>query len=196
MTAVGPRARDAHIWARHPDDFYCEPQWLDKRIFEEIQFVGEIVDPCCGLGRIPEAAISAGYKARGYDKVQRSFWCQQERDFLADVWTGELVDNIVCNPPYALAQAIISEALLRSADKVVMILPARFCWGDERSRWLESTHPRQILAVTPRPSMPPGPVIEAGIKPGGGKEDFSVFVWECGFAGKPEAGWLRRDCTK
>src|ERR1019366_5252729 len=129
MSVVGPLARDAHIWARHPDDFYVEPQWLDKRIFEEIKFVGEVVDPCCGLGRIPEAAVCAGHKVRGFDKVKRSFWCKSAEDFLAG---GEIFDNIVCNPPYALAQAFINEGRPRSADKVVMILPARFWWGNER----------------------------------------------------------------
>src|ERR1019366_2923182 len=141
MSIVGPLARDAHIWARHPDDFYVEPQWLDKRIFEEIKFFGSVVDPCCGLGRVVEAAVGAGLTARGYDKVKRSSWCSSTEDFMAG---GGIFDNIVCNPPFGIAQKFVTLALACSRRKTVMILPARFGWGDDRSRWLERTHPRQI----------------------------------------------------
>jgi hypothetical protein len=41
--------------------------------------------------------------------------------------------------------------------------------------------------------MPPGAVIEAGMKPGGGTTDFAWFLWLKGFDGRPEIGWLRRD---
>jgi hypothetical protein len=41
--------------------------------------------------------------------------------------------------------------------------------------------------------MPPGYVIAAGEKPGGGKMDFCWLVFEQGFADEPELRWLRRD---
>jgi hypothetical protein len=41
--------------------------------------------------------------------------------------------------------------------------------------------------------MPPGYVIAAGEKPGGGKMDFCWIVFEHGFSGVPELRWLRRN---
>jgi hypothetical protein len=41
--------------------------------------------------------------------------------------------------------------------------------------------------------MPPGPVVEAGLAPGGGTEDFAWVIWSRGHKGPPELGWLNRD---
>lgn len=43
-----------------------------------------------------------------------------------------------------------------------------------------------------RPSMPPGPVIQAGVAPGGGTKDFAFYVWRIGHQGPPIVGWLRK----
>ena len=47
--------------------------------------------------------------------------------------------------------------------------------------------------MTPRPSMPPGGVIKAGGKVGGGKSDYCWLVFQIGYAGEPVMKWLRRD---
>jgi hypothetical protein len=47
---LGRRDKAAGIWARDAHDFYCEPAWTSKRLFEEEEFVGSITDPACGLG--------------------------------------------------------------------------------------------------------------------------------------------------
>jgi hypothetical protein len=54
------RERKSHLWARDPDDWYVEPRWCDDALFAAIKFEGAIVDPCCGLGRILDAAKDAG----------------------------------------------------------------------------------------------------------------------------------------
>jgi hypothetical protein len=61
------------------------------------------------------------------------------------------------------------------------------------ARWLADTPLARVWLLTPRPSMPPGHVIANGEKPGGGSQDFAWLVWEQGYRGKPELGWLRRD---
>ncbi|MDP2358668.1 MAG: hypothetical protein Q8M31_21795 [Beijerinckiaceae bacterium] len=193
------RAKAANVWARDPHDFYCEPEWTSKRLFESEKFEGNVVDPACGTGRIVRAAIDAGLDARGYDLVKRSAYCLDERDFLDWRWpNGEPVRNIVSNPPFKHCSAradfkFIRLAIERAERKVALLLPATFDCGDKNSRFLETTPLRRKLIITPRPSMPPGAVIEAGIKPGGGTTDFAWFVWLRGYDGKPETGWLRRD---
>jgi SAM-dependent methyltransferase len=186
------RALNAKLWARHPEDYYIEPDWLDDAIFAAENFEGPIYDPACGSGRIVRAAARAGYYALGSDIVNRCAECAFTKSFLD---CDQFVQNIVSNPPFGIADAFIQHALCHATRKVVMILPAKFTSSDRRSRWLETTPLRRNLDIVPRPSMPPGPVIEAGFKPGGGKENFKVLVWEAGYVGVPESGWLRKPAS-
>ena len=74
--------------------------------------------------------------------------------------------------------------------KVAIIFPvARL----NAAHWLKGTPLRRIWLLTPRPSTPPGRVIAAGQKPGGGKTDFCWLVFEQGYTGRPELNWLHRD---
>jgi hypothetical protein len=62
------------------------------------------------------------------------------------------------------------------------------------ARWLEGHPLRHIWLLTPRPSMPPGHVITAGGKVGGGKTDYCWLVFDHKYAiGEPMVKWLHRD---
>lgn len=212
MSAVEPLSKSAHLWARDAHDFYVEPEWCSRRLFQEERFDGEVVDPACGFGRIVRAAAEAGINAVGTDIVQR--WPDAgltvERglapsvivsDFLGPDW-GRIgpnrawwrrPTNIASNPPFGHADDFITLALALATTKVAMLLPLTWMAGGARSRWLATTPLRRIWVLTPRPSMPPGAVIEAGMKPGGGTKDFAWFVWLRGYDGAPELRWLHRD---
>jgi hypothetical protein len=192
---VNAPARDlnAHLWERHPDDWYVEEEWCDTRLFEEVAFEGPILDPACGLGRIVRAAKLAGLVATGHDKVGRSEFCKREGDFLQP-WPLEYrPSSIVSNPPFGISQQFVSQALCVATHRVAMLLPTKWLSGDKRSRWLSTTPLERVLFLTPRPSMPPGPVIEAGIQPGGGTADFCWILWNHRHFSAPTFGWLRRD---
>lgn len=204
--------KNAHLWARHPEDYYCEPEWTSERLFAAVEFSGTIVDPACGSGRIVRAAREDRYKrygqvlegrpipdgwgrALGYDLVNRCRECAGEEDFLtADYET----DNIISNPPYKLCDkrndfAFVRKALATATDKVALLLPLPWMTGADKAKFLQTTRLAQVLVLTPRPSMPPGPVVEAGINPGGGTEDFAWFIWRQAHVGRPQLGWLNRD---
>jgi hypothetical protein len=182
--------KNAHLWRRHPEDFYVEPGWVSWRLFDVEQFKGAIWDPACGIGRIVDSASrNHHYLSFGSDIVKRSDWCENEIDFLSapvQEW-----HEIVSNPPFGIADKFIKHAL--AARKVAMLLPTKWMNSAARGKWLETTPLKQVLLLAPRPSMPPGPVIEAGEKPGNGTVDFAWFVWERGYIGAPTIGWLRRD---
>jgi hypothetical protein len=189
----GPlRKRDSHLWRRHPQDYYIEPKWCSERLFEMERFRGSILDPACGSGRIVRSAVAAGYTTFGSDIVSR------HPDFPVSDFMDEVreCDNIVSNPPFSIAEKFVARALHFAPGKVAMLLPANWIQGDKRSRWLEKTPLRRILFITPRPSMPPGPVIEAGGKPGSGTTDYAWFIWDRDHIGSPQIGWLRREAPK
>jgi len=186
------RERKSHLWARDPDDWYVEPRWCDDALFAVVGFEGAIVDPCCGLGRILDAARDAGYDTIGMDIHDRGAGDRhpfERRDFFT---VDDCAPNIVCNPPYKYADRFVARCVDRAKRKTAVLLRAQWANGGARSRWLEKLPLRQVLMLAPRPSMPPGAVIIAGERIGGGREDYAWFVFERGYAGRPEFGWARR----
>ena len=188
----GRRDKAAGIWARDPNDWYVEPGWTSKRLFEAERFVGGIADPACGLGTIIKSARLCGLVGVGYDIVERSSECFARRDFLSPDWRGD-DENFVSNPPFGVADQFAKLALDRAKRKVALLLPATWHFGGARSAWLRTTPLKRVLALTPRPSMPLGAVIVAGEKPGGGTKDFAWYIWERGHVGGWQGGWLHRD---
>jgi len=204
----------AHLFQRHPEDYYIEPEFCSERLFATEHFEGTIVDPSCGSGRIVLAARAHRErvsrlgdnritKALGYDIVRRSKVCNEDlEDFLTSDYE---TDNIVSNPPFGLCGkastknglkedfAYVKKALATAEKKVALLLPLPWLTGADKGEWLRTTPLAKVLIITPRPSMPPGPVIEAGLAPGGGTEDFAWMIWDHKHKGPPTLGWLNRD---
>jgi hypothetical protein len=187
---VTATAINAHAWEREKHEHYVEPHWCSERLFAVEQFEGLIWDPCCGFGRIPEAAKKVG-SAVGTDIVNRGY-----RDLLGTcdfLGTKRITSdrfNIVCNPPFNVVSSFAQHALGIGPQKVAMVFPtARL----NAAHWLRGTPLARVWLMTPRPSMPPGHVIAAGEKPQGGKMDFCWLVWEVGHTGETSIRWLRRD---
>ena len=188
ILAGGPmRERRSHIWDRETNDHYVEPAWCSERLFDVEEFYGRINDPCCGFGTIPEAAYRAGIGATACDLVDRGYKGGWVEDFFTSTWPR---DNIVANPPFNIAERFVRHALEVTGLKVAVIFPtARL----NAAHWIRETPLRRVWLLTPRPSMPPGHVLAAGGKPGGGKVDFCWLVFERGHQGPAELRWLYRD---
>lgn len=178
----------AHRWKREEQEHYVEPEWCSQRLFELEKFEGSIWDPACGIGRIPIAAIAAGYSAAGTDIVDRGYGNAFDvRDFLTCTYEW---DNIVSNPPFEIFREFATTALRVARHKVALIWLVRTL---PAARWIQDTPLSRIHLLTPRPSMPPGHVIARGEKPGGGKQDFCWLVWDKTHEGPPAVTWLHRD---
>lgn len=206
---MNKRAEQSHIFDRHPQDHYVEERWCDDRLFEEEEFGGPILDPCCGWGRVLDAAVKAGHKIQGSDVVHRAVWSFPFRQ-INFVGTLAVSDDIrwikragscVGNPPFDQFQEFVNRALELEFDKIAFIWLARRLAA---AHWLRETPLRKVLYMTPRPSMPTGEHIlkaergeidpETGepFKVGGGKQDFVWLIFGAG-SGPPQLGWLHRD---
>lgn len=188
----------AHIWARDALDWYVEDQRVTRQLLIVERFVGEIHDPCCGVGNIVRAARDLGYQAWGSDIKRRvpeeTQWWRGERDFM----NGQVFDydNIISNPPYmggAGTEAFIRAALTRTFGKVCVFVDRRFLTGKRRAAGLYTDHPpTRVWEITPRPSCPPGEYLEAGNKAGGGTADYAWLVWDMTApSGSTALGWLK-----
>jgi hypothetical protein len=193
------RAENSHIWQREEHEHYVEPEWCSRRLFEVEKFEGGILDPACGFGRVVRAARTAGHHAVGSDIEQRAEGFMYALDFLTSDFPHEILmpgvgecANVVSNPPFNLFRQFAECALAWAPRKVAMIWLVRTL---PAARWLQDTPLAKILYLTPRPSMPPGHVITAGEKPGGGKQDFCWLIWDKAHVGPASVGWLHRDGT-
>ena len=145
------RPLGAHIWTKDPDGFYIEPAWVDERLFDVESFAGTIIDPACGIGRIPDAARAAGYQTIATDLIDRGY---EHFDGIADFLRSDRrVANIICNPPYYICRNFALHALRQAHRKVAMIWLARRL---NAAIWRKATPLRSVYLLNPRPSMPSG----------------------------------------
>ena len=187
------RARNSHIFDRVPNNWYREPSWPAERLFQQESFAGIIWDGCCGGGTIPEAAKAAGLATFASDLVDRGYGAQ--RDFLTEPAPIAPPFTVVTNPPHQKQseRQFVERGLELGADKVVILFQTskmHAAWP-----WLIPCRLARVYLLTPRPSIPPGEMIERGEKPGGGGYDYSWLIFDRAHKGPPTLGWLHRDIS-
>ena len=158
-------------------DWYVEPEWCIDRLFNSVKFDGRIHDPCCGMGTIPRVASKHGYLAFGSDIVVRGYGWEKE-DFLK---AGErrVIHNVVTNPPYKIAQAIIEKALIIATGRVAVLVQTKFLSSQGRHKLFSDRRLEKVIIFSSRPSMPPGKELEKygeRIR-GGGSIDYCWIIW-------------------
>jgi hypothetical protein len=183
------RPKLTHIFSKADGLHYVEPEWCSARLFEVERFPGAIWDPFAGWGRVAENARAAGYSVRATDIADRGY---ARLDGLQDFLTVERLDSnvsIVGNPPFV--DAIVQHAIALDPVKAALIWPfARIvaAWP-----WLAEAPLAHVWLLTPRPAMPPGSYIAAGRKPEGARVEHAWLIFERGYRGLAQLGWLRRE---
>ena len=106
---------------RIPLDLYETPEFFIKELLKYEQFDNNILEPCCGNGRISKTLIDNNYNVRSCDIVKRSYECE-ERDFLDNFNPIESsIYDIVTNPPYSLMNKFIYQATLIAKNKFAFV---------------------------------------------------------------------------
>lgn len=182
-------------YERTLNDHYVEPGWIVDALLDAEPFEGTIYDPACGGGNIPLRCRARGMESVGSDLVDRGFG--ETIDFFL---VNEQHDNIICNPPFSLAQKFVEHALERTSKKVAIIQRLAFAEGQKRRLFFESTPISRILVSSRRACMPPGVGFKEGQEaewgalpnqPGrGGAIAYAWFIWTRHHKGPPTFGWL------
>lgn len=196
------KERKSHIFERDERDHYVEPQWVNDRLFAVEDFGSNgILDPCAGWGRIPDAALKAGYKTIASDVVDRGVSKLHEfrklditalYDEVTYEWWRQ-ADSIVTNPPFDQIENVARRCCALAAHKVALICPLRRL--PAARNWMTSLRAplSKVWILTPRPSMPSGLHITDGGKVGGGTVDFVWLVFDKTHNGPHTFDWLHRD---
>lgn len=187
------RAINAHAWEQEANEHYVEPAWIGRRLFQVERFIGEVCDPCCGFGNMMEGARAADLPIRPFDLVKRGYVEQWGvRDFLK---SRQTFSNFAFNPPFGLLREFTEHAMRLAERKVAVVAPLRRM--PAAGEWLQRLPLARTYYLTPRPSMPPGPVYAdlqaSGREASGGQQDFVVLILIKNFEGEPVTRWLHRD---
>jgi len=183
-------------YARNENNFYVDPRWAIDIMLDSVDFNGEVLDPCCGIGTIVSACLDRGIPARGSDIADRGFG--EVRDMFS---ITEPVDNIISNFPYGNRRAATDSRMLHERvehclglvrRQLVLILPLTFWESRRRHAFLLRYPPVWFAPCSDRPSMPPGTMTGqrdhngAVIQPpsSGGTAPYGWFGWEPGFRGE------------
>lgn len=168
---------------RAADDFYCEPAWAVDALLEAERFVEWVYDPACGRGNIPERCKARGLKVLASDLVSRGYGHTPLNFLTHQPLEDAAPTNIICNPPFELAEYFIKRSLELATHKVAMLLRWSFAEGgtgktekQKLRRWcLEEAPLSRVYVFANRVSMPPGNV---SVSAKGGAVAFGWFVWD------------------
>ncbi len=174
-------------YARAKHDFYVEPEWAVRVFALHEEFVGAIHDPACGTGTIPRVFSALGYEVSGADLVMRDTpWQDAQQEFLATTPSTPW-QNIVCNPPYSLAERFLEHALIHTLRKVAFIVRLDFLASQRRAKIYHGYPLSRVWVMSRRPSMPPGDGDTSGK---GGMHDYCWVVFDHEYDGEAKVGFL------
>lgn len=169
---------------REKDDFYPTPPEGTRALLSVENFTGPIWEPACGDGAISEELIAAGHEVISTDLVDRGYGANRV-DFLMEYIAR--APNIVTNPPFKMAEEFARHALSLTTGKVAMLCRLAWLEGRERRRMFESTPLARVWVFSGRLGMQRGRQAKKGE---GGMIAFAWFVWEHGYKGRPQLGWV------
>jgi hypothetical protein len=151
-------------------DFYPTPEWGTRALLRHVDFIGPILEPCCGDGAMAEVLKETGQPVVSSDIVDRGYG--DTRDFL-DI--REAQANIVTNPPFNVAETLLAHALVLAEQKVCFLLRTAFLESRRRySAFYKARPPSKLLIFTERLSMyPKGHDVN-----GGGTTSYAWFIWD------------------
>ncbi len=168
---------------RAASDWYVEPRWSVDALLDVESFEGITWDPSCGAGNIPMAFRQRGMLCWGSDIIDRGFGeggCLSLKRKVMQI-------TLSAAPPYGLIEPYLIRALERTIHKVALLARLALLEGMKRQALFKRTPLARIWVSSRRISMPPG---GSGIEAKGGSVAYAWFVWEHGYQGKAEIGWI------
>jgi len=170
-------------------DFYPTPRWGTLALLQNENFTGTILEPCCGTGDM--------------SKVLKETNCKVISSDINDWGYGDVVDffdinapydNIITNPPYNIANDILTHAIQLATQKVCILVRASFLESITRYNTVYSViPPSRVYLFSERLSLyPAGSQVK-----GGGTTTYVWIVWDKNFTGEhPELHWIKPGLKK
>jgi hypothetical protein len=165
-------------------DFYPTPHWATKALCDFETFNGSIWEPCCGEGDI--SMVLSGYGR--YPDITSSDLFDRGFGYVMDAFENtKQYDNIITNPPYAIAEKLLEHFVDIYNQKMAMLVRTAFLESKKRYDGLyKDNPPARVYVFSQRVSMyPKGYEIKSG-----GTTSYSWIVWDKQHEGPTELKWI------
>ncbi|KKQ10207.1 MAG: hypothetical protein US20_C0002G0008 [Candidatus Pacebacteria bacterium GW2011_GWF1_36_5] len=143
--------------------------------------------------RIWECACGDGVMAEIIQKYNKYVICTDLYDygygeFGIDFLKTEkrLANTIITNPPFKLAEQFIIHAYEIGINTMALLLKLSFLEGQKRKKLFSVLPPKEILVFSKRLTM----TRNGEPSRNGGMIAFAWYIWEFGYKGRPQIGWI------
>ncbi len=168
--------------AAHGADFYPTPRWATEALLEREHFKKTVAEFCCGNGAISRVLKQRGYTVYSSDLHDRGYG--EQGDAFAET---RRVSNIVTNPPFNLANALILHWKPLFRRKMCLLLRTAFLEGARRYDTIFSDFPpARMYVFSERVTMYPDGVTTGA----SGTTSYSWFVWDKKYSGETIVRWI------
>ena len=132
---------------RVPHDEYRTPLWAINAMQSCIHWwsIDTMLDPCAGDGRILREALTHRPSLR-----VESCEIRDGKDYFDQVYHPIPFDLVMTNPPFSIAQDIITKALI-DGNAVVMLQRLNFLASQARREWWQQNPPSHLFVLSSRP---------------------------------------------
>jgi hypothetical protein len=169
---------------RVKNDYYSTPKESTLALLDKEEIIYPAWEPARGNGAIArllsEPTLKSDIVDRGYGEIY---------DFFEFNTRG--VATIITNPPFSLFQKFAEHALELAERKVILFGKLQVLEGNKRATFLENSPLRTVYVFKKRQNpLRNGLSVDENGKSWSGTMAFAWFVWEKGYAGKPQIEWL------
>lgn len=162
-------------------EYFQTDQWAIEAILECEILTRAVIDPCCGDGRMAEAAVRHGYSTIasdlydwGYGEVGHNF-LDPDYIFAEDVEGA----TVFINPAFSIACQFVDRARELGARKIVCFQRSVWRESSKRRAWWAAHPPSRIYQCGDRAECWYGTIPEAE-RGGGANQPHSWYIWERG----------------
>ncbi len=169
---------------REHNDYYATHPSAVYPLFDVEKFTPTVLEPACGEGHMARAISECGYEGVSSDIADRGFG--EVSDFFVLRHTPY---DIITNPPYKLQSEFVEHAMevLRPGGKLALFLKIQFLESAKRRELFAKYPPARIYVFSKRARTAKNGDFSSI---GSALACFAWFVWERGYAGKPEVDWI------
>lgn len=173
-----------HPEGRPKNDFYRTPTEATLALLAKEKFTNSVWESACGDGAISKVLLKKEFKVVSTDIEPRGFGDQLDFFFAPAL----LAPTIITNPPFYLAQQFAERALALGCEKLALFEKLAFLEGQERSLFLEKSHLKRVWVFSYRLTLTRGDEVYDN----GGMISFAWYIWERGYRGETQVGWIRK----
>ncbi len=161
-------------------EYLQTPHWAIDAILRAEILTHTVVDPCCGDGRMAEAAKGKGYLVTAYDLHDWGYEygnCGPRYDFLERDVKFDHGLTVFMNPPFSKACDFVDKARELGARKIVCFQRAVWREAQVRRKWWQDNPPNRIYICGDRAVCWYGTIPEEKRK-SGDYQPHAFYVWE------------------